>query len=320
MRAAGRILAVLLAAVPGQLRAGPADPLVLIDAMSRGFRELNYRGLFTYEQGQELMSARIVHAVHDGVERERLEQLDGSRREFLRIDHPVDCLHAGRRLLQLGSGPRALAEGPQTSAAALANYYAFEFEGDERVASRDGRRLRVSPRDAYRYGMMLVLDERSALLLKAETTDAAGRVLERFQFVDVEIGGAIAGTELSGQGSASRIDVTHDHAAADTPPPFGWSVAWLPDGFALSQRELRRAPASRAPVEAQMYTDGLAAFGVFVERGVHDLPAPGEASQGATVAYVIPRGGDNLVTVVGEIPVATAQLIANSVNFAATGP
>ena len=40
-----------------------------------------------------------------------------------------------------------------------------------------------------------------------------------------------------------------------------------------------------------------------------------QASQGATVAYVTVRGGQNVVTVVGEIPIATAQLVANAVNF-----
>lgn len=322
MHAAARILGALLAAIPAVLAAESADPLALIDAMSRSFRELDYRGLFTYEQGANLMSARIVHAVHDGIERERLEQLDGSRREFLRIDHPIDCLHAGHRLLQFGSGARALTGEPAAPivlATKLSNYYAIELEGGERVASRDGRRLRVSPRDAYRYGMVLVLDERSALLLKAETTDGAGRVMERFQFVDIEIGGPIDGAELSGHGSASRIDVTHERDVGQAQPPFDWNVAWLPEGFTLSQRELRPAPAPHAPVETQMYTDGLAAFAVFVERGVRELPAPGEASQGATVAYVTPRGGDKLVTVVGEIPIATAQLIANSVNFTAQG-
>ena len=61
---------------------------------------------------------------------------------------------------------------------------------------------------------------------------------------------------------------------------------------------------------------GLAVFAVFVERGVEVASDEGEqASQGATVAYVIARGGQNVVTVVGEIPIATAQLVANAVNF-----
>ena len=67
-----------------------------------------------------------------------------------------------------------------------------------------------------------------------------------------------------------------------------------------------------------MYTDGLAVFSVFVERGAEvasGTSAGEQASQGATVAYVTVRGGQNVVTVVGEIPIATAQLVANAVNF-----
>jgi negative regulator of sigma E activity len=69
-----------------------------------------------------------------------------------------------------------------------------------------------------------------------------------------------------------------------------------------------------------MYTDGIASFTVFVERGTTPLRRPGVATQGATVAYVTSRGDDNLVSVIGSIPVEAAQLIAHSVNVSASRP
>ena len=268
--------------------------------MARNVREANYRGIFTYEQGQSLRSARIVHAVVDGVEHERLESLDGASREFLRMEHPLDCRHAGHRLLGEGPDALALAGNP-----ALSQYYAFELDGDERIASREGRRLRISPRDPYRYGMTLVLDNNSALLLKSETTDGAGRVLERFQFVELEVGGSIPAEAVFTPEAGARVDA------------FDWSVSWLPAGFAESARE-RRADAAGRPVETRMFTDGLAVFSVFVERHADGaVSRPGQAVQGATIAYVTPRPQAGLVTVVGEIPPETARLVANAVSFAA---
>lgn len=313
--------AIAFAFVLPAFAAEPEDPVRLLEAMSRNFRELNYGGVFTYERGQHISSARIVHAVKNGVEHERLEHLDGSHREFLRLDHPLDCEHTGNRLL--GFGPGALggagADVKAEDAARLVRYYALELDGEERVASREGWRLRVSPRDPYRYGMNLVLDAASAMLLKAETTDGAGRVLERFQFVDVQIGDQIDTSQVLHAAHGSRIEAAHTDIPAAA-PAFDWVVAWLPEGFALSARELRQDRETGREVEAQAYTDGLATFEVFVERGLRDVLAPGEATRGATVAYTTPRGDGSVVTVVGEIPMSTARLIANAVNFRDSPP
>ena len=290
-----------------------AEPLALLEQMARNVRAINYRGEFTYERGQTLSSSRIVHQVVDGMERERLEHLDGPHREFLRLDHPLSCLHAGNRLL--GSGLPVAPQESETLAQRLGGYYAFELDGFERVASRDGQRVRVSPRDPYRYGRVLVLDTESGLPLKSETTDGAGRVLERFQFVDVQIGGALKPEDVVTREPGSRIAVDHQDESPAAAGPFDWNVAWLPEGFALSTRELRKDTEHSRDIETQMYSDGLAAFAVFVERGAPELARPGVASQGAMVAFVVARGPGNLVTVVGSIPVQAAELIANSVNF-----
>lgn len=290
-----------------------AEPgLPMLESMARNVRESNYRGIFTYEQGQSLRSARIVHAVVDGVEHERLEGLDGVSREFLRMEHSLDCRHAGHRLLREGLAALAFPGNP-----ALAQYYAFEVDGSERVASREGRRLRISPRDPYRYGMTLVLDADSSLLLKSETTDGAGRVLERFQFVELEVGGNVPAELAFGPGPGARVDAAHDGPGEMPVAPFDWRVSWLPAGFAESARQ-RRTDAAGRPVETLMFTDGLSVFSVFVERQPDAaVSRPGQAVQGATIAYVTPRPPAGVVTVVGEIPPETARLVANAVSFAA---
>ena len=314
-----RPLAVLACLLSGflaaPLHAGEAaDPASRLDAMSRSFRSLDYQGVFTYEQGQSLSSVRIAHAVVDGVEQERLVHLDGEQREFVRRGHRVDCEHAGDRLMRLDPAARFAQRAQAAVAGAqLADHYAIEFDGTERVANHQGLRIRIVPRDPYRYGMNVVLDDASSLLLKSETTDGAGRVLERFQFVDVRIGGPVAAPELAAQTPGAHSAA--DHAAAAEPAPFAWTLAWLPEGFVATGRESRGVPAGGPPIEIQSYTDGLAVFAVFVERTAERPPRAGQASRGATVSYVVPRGEEHLVTVVGEIPVETAQLIANGVNF-----
>lgn len=314
-----RPLAVLACLLPGFLAAPlhaveVGDPASRLDAMSRSFRSLDYQGVFTYEQGQSLSSVRIAHAVVDGVEQERLVHLDGEQREFVRRGHRVDCEHAGDRLMRLDPAAR-FAQRAQTGVAGaqLGDHYAIEFDGSERVANHRGQRIRIVPRDPYRYGMNVVLDEASSLLLKSETTDGAGRVLERFQFVDLQIGAPVAAAELAPETPGAQHAA--EHTGAEEPAPFAWTVAWLPEGFVATGREVRSARAGGPAVEVQSYTDGLAVFAVFVERTAERPARAGQASRGATVSYVVPRDEEHLVTVVGEIPVETAQLIANGVNF-----
>lgn len=190
------LLAVLAVASPA-LRATD-DPAARLDAMSRGFRTLDYQGVFTYEQGQTLSSHRIAHAVIGGIEHERVVRLDGETHEVSRGGHRADCEHEGDRLLRLDPARRLAHEAAAVQrAGGIGTYYAIEHDGKERVANRPGQRLRIVPRDPYRYGMTVVLDDATSLLLKSETTDGAGRVLERFQFVELQVGERLPAGELA---------------------------------------------------------------------------------------------------------------------------
>lgn len=302
------LLAVLAVASPA-LRATD-DPAARLDAMSRGFRILDYQGVFTYEQGQTLSSHRIAHAVIGGIEHERVVRLDGETHEVSRGGHRADCEHEGDRLLRLDPARRLAHEAAAVQrAGGIGTYYAIEHDGKERVANRPGQRLRIVPRDPYRYGMTVVLDDATSLLLKSETTDGAGRVLERFQFVELQVGERLPAGELAA-GAA-----VEPHPLRSGEAPFAWTVAWLPQGFVSSGHAARDGAGGAGPVEIRTYTDGLAVFAIFVERAEQVPSGAGVASRGATVSYVVPRGRGHLITVVGEIPVESAQLIANAVNF-----
>jgi sigma-E factor negative regulatory protein RseB len=119
------------------------------------------------------------------------------------------------------------------------------------------------------------------------------------------------------------------HLALEASPPqerrkVSWHAEWVPDGFTMASWDIRRTPSSLKAVDTLMYSDGLAAFSVFIE----DMPEAGAKAlvsrSGATVAVSeVLIGGSpqdavhHLVTVVGEIPTATAQRIAQSIRYVA---
>jgi sigma-E factor negative regulatory protein RseB len=65
-----------------------------------------------------------------------------------------------------------------------------------------------------------------------------------------------------------------------------------------------------------LYTDGLTTFSVFIEAATGAVPE-GVASRGATLAVMdslVHQGKSYRITVVGEIPVVTAQKIAQNIE------
>jgi sigma-E factor negative regulatory protein RseB len=90
-----------------------------------------------------------------------------------------------------------------------------------------------------------------------------------------------------------------------------WELKWLPSGFmptdSPEQSDGRRT-----------YTDGLAVFSVFLEPLRGDIkPGEGVARQGSTTSYtrgMTLSGAPVLVTVIGEVPVNTARMVADSIS------
>ncbi len=149
-----------------------------------------------------------------------------------------------------------------------------------------------------------------------------GNRLEIFQFNQIDFGDDVDPALLEPDEKDGSL-VSHLTLATKKPEPVSqedvpWQASWLPDGFRMAAADIRRAPSSLKSVNTMMYSDGLAAFSVFVE----DMPDNGAASMvsrnGATVAvtHMIKgrKGRPYLVTLVGEIPTPTAQRIARSVS------
>jgi sigma-E factor negative regulatory protein RseB len=92
----------------------------------------------------------------------------------------------------------------------------------------------------------------------------------------------------------------------------GWHLDWRPEGF-----EPAAAPSSDEG-QAVAFSDGLAAFSVFVEpTGSVRMPT-GASRIGATTIYMRQLQSGNrafLVTVVGELPPASARQVAESVQI-----
>jgi len=311
-------------ALPG--RHPTSDPRSWLADMNRAFNELSYDGVFSYFDGAELASLRIVHMVVDGEQRERLIHQNGAPREIVRRGEEVVCiLLPGDDLLALASD---LPAGPFARAFVrrydnISEYYGLTFFGEDRVADRAAVRLAVTPLDEDRFGYRLWLDRETRLLLKSELIDGQGKPLEIFQFSTLVIGSEVDVRALEPGGGEATPHITN--LSLDSKPSIPikgkvqWVVDWLPVGFTMATSNVRTTPSESRSINTMMFSDGLAAFSVFIE----DMPPAGAASMvsrnGATVAVTHltpgPSTGHHLITLVGELPTATAKRIAQSIRF-----
>ena len=291
-----------------------------VQKMLAASRQASFQGQSVLFSGGRLTTLTIYHAPVENEVWERVVHMNGEPAEILRKGSVIACLHPGKSSrLQVGQTPIGKLSALEESAQNISRYYRFKRAGLERVAGREGVRIDVEPLDANRFGYSLWLDQASGVLLKSQTNPGEGDPLEIFEFVSVDIGDPVPLTAFDPAMDlqASEIEAPPPGKPLEAEEDNLWQAGWLPEGF----RQAGRTTSKSANPErsARVYTDGLAAFTVFFEPS---SPQNRETTRahGATVAVnrILADAGA-LVTVVGEIPLATANKVADNVKVLASG-
>lgn len=312
-----RLAALLLAATAPVTAAETARQW--LDEMSSALQTLDYDGTFVYLHDGKLEAMRIIHQVDAGGERERLVSLTGSAREVLRDDKAVTCIMPDNRSVTVGqSRPRPPFPVVPRDLGSVSHHYLLEDLGDDRMAGHMTRVIAITPQDNYRYGYRFWIDKDTRMLLKSDLTGADSEPIEQVMFTRLGIGADISAAELepslTGEGYVwqRQEDVRQDPVVDPGKP--AWRVARLPAGFELTHFQHKRMREHGAAAEHMVYSDGLATVSVYVER----LAAPGDAFNGLSTMGAVNAYGlqldDYQVTVVGEVPPVTVEMIARSVE------
>jgi sigma-E factor negative regulatory protein RseB len=308
------VVALLLASGPAAARDTARQWL---DDMSSALTNLNYDGTFVYLHDGHMEAMRIIHRVDEAGQRERLVSLSGSAREVLRDDRTVTCILSDIRSVMVGqsrsSQPFPLLPEDIDS---ISRYYLLEDVGDDRMAGQLARVIAITPRDAYRYGYRFWIDKDSAMLLKSDLTGLDGQAIEQVMFTRLSVGTDIPEADLQPGMSGDGYDWTSQmNSSRQRQSPAGnpgWAVRQLPDGFALTNHQLRPVRKGRGNAEHMVFSDGLATVSVYIEDADKVAqPLVGFSGMGAMNAYGTETDGYQ-VTVVGEVPPATVEMIATS--------
>ncbi|WP_336353501.1 MucB/RseB C-terminal domain-containing protein [Pseudomonas atacamensis] len=276
-------------------------------------QQQSFHGTFVYERNGSFSTHNIWHRVQNGQVRERLIQLDGSAQEVVRIDGRTQCV-SGTLIAGLGDSPNAAARALDPKK--LKNWYDLAVIGKSRVAGRDAVIVSLTPRDQHRYGFELHLDKKTGLPLKSLLLNDKGQLLERFQFTSLDTDEIPSDKDLLAEPDCKPINIASDKASAAKTVQ-NWRSDWLPPGFELTSSSSHKDAQTKTQVSSLMYDDGLARFSVFLEPLNGATVTDTRTQLGPTVAVsrrLTTPQGEMMVTVVGEIPIGTAERIALSMR------
>ena len=319
----------LLTTLPQPSR-GADDPREWLEKMNKALATRNYDGTFFHLSGGRLETMRIVHRVNAGRVTERLQSLDGSGREFVRANNELTCYLPDQHTVLVE--PRQdqgafLGSLPQFGASAAVNYR-IEALPATHVLGRPVRVIAVSPKDQFRFGYRLWLDEKSAMPLKTQLCDARGQVLEQIFFARLDMRENIPDSDLA---PTVRTDGMRwvRQVPSNGAAPAGLSAyraSELPPGFRLTAAGAEILGNAGTPASHLVYSDGLATVSLFIEAqqdpaagaAAADAPSPeppmhGLARVGSGYAFSTVVQGHQ-VTAVGEVPALTVEFIAHSVK------
>lgn len=283
-------------------------------------RQRSYIGTFVVSAATgSLSSARIWH-VCDGVQQiERVETLTGAPRStFRRNDEVVTFLSESKVVRtekrdSLGIFPSILTGATSP----IPEFYTARKLGSERVAGFEADVVQVAAKDSLRFGYRIWSEKKTGLVVKLQTLDTDGAVLEQAAFSELQLDAPVRMDkliQLMGNTEGYRVekaDPVKTTAAAE-----GWVLKGPVAGFKPVNCYKRQASGATAANGAMqwIFSDGLASVSLFVE--VYDRQRhtqEGLMAIGATQT-LMRRLNDWWLTVVGEVPPQTLRAFAQSLE------
>ena len=305
---------LLLIALAVATDASAQEARAWLDKMNRAVEDLNYQGTFVHVLNGTPETLRIIHRNAAGRSGERIVSLDGVGREIIRQGDEVQCILPDQRvvLLEERKDISPLVSALPSYSAEIEPHYELTLHSSTRVANRPAQVLEIKPRDEFRYGYMLWLDQDTAMPLKSQLIDDKGVIVEQILFTEIDLPDSIPAESLAATIDTTGFEMLRPPASTPLAEGIPWRAAAVPGGFKLSVATQSPIAGSETPVEHLVYSDGLATVSVFIEDpNTKAEVSEGFSTMGSTNAFSLTLRGRK-VTAVGEVPRQTVRTIASS--------
>ena len=323
--------AINLVAAQVQAQPSPVAPAALAESESRSIDEWlarmheaakkrAYVGTFVVSSGGTMTSAKIWHVCEGSQQMERVDMLSGAPRSTFRHNDQVVTFMPEHKVVRhekrdsLGGFPQFL----QTTDSRIADFYAVRTGGVERVAGVEADIVTLQPKDTLRFGYRVWTERKRGLVVKLQTLDLDGKVLEQAAFSELQLDAPLRMDKLvQMMGKVDGYRVEKPALVKTTASAEGWSVKLPVAGFkpvSCYKRPSSSAAAAGDEPLQWIFSDGLASVSVFVESVDKQRPdKESTLSLGATQTLTR-QVNNHWITVMGEVPMATLRLFASSIE------
>ena len=184
-----------LAAAPSYAEIAPADWL---KRMAVAVQTTSYEGTVIRIQDGEVEVLKVVHAVDDGVIREKVVAQEGDGLEIIRVGNEVHSILPHRKsiLVEQWGDQSTLFSTLPSNEIRFGSEYDVAIVRNERVAGRDTKLLAIRPHDGYRYGHRIWLDTETNFPLRTQLIDDSGTAIEEVKFADISFNNEIQADAL----------------------------------------------------------------------------------------------------------------------------
>lgn len=292
-----------------------------LSRMHAASRRRSYIGTFVVSAGASMSSARIWHACNGDLQMERVESLSGAPRStFRRNDQVITFMPQSRtavaeRRESLGLFPDLL----RSADSSIGQFYTAHQGGVERVAGLEADVVTLQPKDALRFGYRIWSERSSGLMMKLQTLNGEGRVLEQAAFSELQMDAPVSMVKLTQMmENTEGYRVEKPELQKTSAEAEGWAIKNPVAGFrpmSCYKRPGQGADAGKSGGAMQwVFSDGLASVSLFVEsfdRRRHAFE--GSMAMGAThtlTRRLTDKTGDWWLTVIGEVPRSTLGAFA----------
>ena len=294
-----------------------ADPLAWLQRAAEAARSASYSGVFVHTNGERTSTVRITHVNVGGEEHERIEPLDGPPHEIVRRNDEMFCYYPDAKTVRLDRrvSARFFPAILEATPAAIAASYDVKLGNSERVLGLDCQWIRLEPRDAMRFAQRVCSETSTGLVIRAKTLNEQKQVIEQYTFTELKLGREVVRGDVK-----SLFEARVKRWITDAQPReeaksvvTGWQVTNAPSGFQRVTELRRTLPGRKEPVSQLIYTDGLATLSVFVEPNAGPTRTAEASNEDGTTTFFVRPMGESLVTVLGDVPLATARQVGRSV-------
>lgn len=283
----------------------------LLQQMEQASQNLNYEFAYINVSRLGIESLRYRHAVIDNRIFAQLLQMDGPRREVIQRGNDISYFEPGLDPFSL-PGNHIIDALPGLMFAdfsRLGEAYDFIPVGRSRMADQMCEVVRIVSRDGTRYSYVVWLDVDTKLPLRIDLLDRDGETLEQFRVISFAVDEGVRNL-MQGLEKAN-LPPSLSLPAGDK-VELSWQPGWLPAGMKLISQSRRDIPSMNKTVESRLYSDGLFSFAINITPADKSSSVQALRTGRRTVQTEVRDNRE--ITVVGELPPATAKRIADSID------